>query len=223
MAAILSWPQCVKELGCQQSHYWPYKIGWALSPMTCMCIHILSQPSRYGVPVEKRKWTMLWLFWTTHWILWQISTIIYSVLKNWWPYSVIMCSISTYWLADAYIHVSQFGTRNHINIMDHGSKVPYRGNQNRLLPVTALPIRDHHDDVSKWKHFLHYWPFAWGIHQSPVNSPHKGQWRGALMFSLIFAWINSWVNNREAGDLRRPLGHYDVSVMIRNHTSLISK
>ena len=31
---------------------------------------------------------------------------------------------------------------------------------------------------------------------SPVtgNSPHNGQWRGALMFSLICAWIHSWVN-----------------------------
>ena len=47
----------------------------------------------------------------------------------------------------------------------------------------------------------------------PVNSPHKGQWRGALMFSLIYAWINDWVNDREAGDLRRQCGHYDVIVM----------
>ena len=47
----------------------------------------------------------------------------------------------------------------------------------------------------------------------PVNSPHKGQWRGALMFSLIYAWINDWVNNREAGDLRRRRGHYDYTVM----------
>ena len=30
----------------------------------------------------------------------------------------------------------------------------------------------------------------------PVKSPHKGQWRGALMFSLMSAWINDWVNNR---------------------------
>ena len=44
-----------------------------------------------------------------------------------------------------------------------------------------------HDDVIKWKHFPRYWPFVWGIHRSPVNSPHKGQWRGALMFSLICA------------------------------------
>ena len=37
-----------------------------------------------------------------------------------------------------------------------------------------------------------------GNHRSPVNSPCKGQWRGALIFSLICAWINGWVNNREA-------------------------
>ena len=47
----------------------------------------------------------------------------------------------------------------------------------------------------------------------PVNSSHKGQWRGALMFSLICVWINNWVNNGEAGDLRRYRIHYDVTVM----------
>ena len=52
-----------------------------------------------------------------------------------------------------------------------------------------------------------------GIHRSPVDSPHKGQWRGALMFSFICVWINGWVNNREAGDLRRYRAHYDVTVM----------
>ena len=67
-----------------------------------------------------------------------------------------------------------------------------------------------HDDVIKWKNSPRYWPFVRGIHRSPVNSPHKGQWRGALMFSLICAWINSWVNNRDAGDLRRHRPHYDV-------------
>ena len=35
-----------------------------------------------------------------------------------------------------------------------------------------------------------------GIHRSPVNSHHKVEWRGALMFSLICAWTNGWVNNR---------------------------
>ena len=48
-----------------------------------------------------------------------------------------------------------------------------------------------YDNVIKWKYFPCYWPFVRGIHRSPVNSPHKGQWRGALMFSLICVWINN--------------------------------
>ena len=81
-----------------------------------------------------------------------------------------------------------------------------------------------HDDVIKWKHFPRNWPFVRGIHRSPVNSPHKGQWRGALMFSLICVWMNGWVNTREAGDLRRYRGHYDVIIMILyNYTSRFVK
>ena len=56
-------------------------------------------------------------------------------------------------------------------------------------------------------------PFVWGIHWLQVNSPHRGQWRGALMFSLICAWINAWVYSREAGDLRRHRASDDVIVM----------
>ena len=67
--------------------------------------------------------------------------------------------------------------------------------------------KDLHDDVIKWKHFPHYWPFVRGIWL------HKGQRRGALTFSLICAWINGWLNNREAGDLRCHRAHYDVTVM----------
>ena len=63
------------------------------------------------------------------------------------------------------------------------------------------------------QNFPRNWPFVRGIHRYQVNSPHKGQWRGALMFSLICVWINGWINNREAGDLRRHRGHYDVNVM----------
>ena len=74
-------------------------------------------------------------------------------------------------------------------------------------------IKWKHDDVIKWKHFPRYWPFVRGIRRSPVNSPHKGQWRWALMFSLICVWINGWVNIRDAGDLRRYRAHYDVTVM----------
>ena len=71
-----------------------------------------------------------------------------------------------------------------------------------------------HDDVIKRKYFPHYWSFVRRIHWSPVNSPHKGQWRGALMFSLICAWINDWVNSRETRDLKRHGAHYDVTVTV---------
>ena len=71
-----------------------------------------------------------------------------------------------------------------------------------------------HGDVIKWKHFPRYWPFTRGIHQSPMNSPHKGHWRGAFIFCLICAWTNGWVNSRDAGDLRRHCAHYNVTVMI---------
>ena len=54
-----------------------------------------------------------------------------------------------------------------------------------------------------------------GLHRSPVNWLHKGQWCGALMFSLICDWLNGWVNNREAGDLRHYRAHYDVTVMVQ--------
>ena len=80
---------------------------------------------------------------------------------------------------------------------------------------SCLDVSLPHDDVIKWKHFLRYWSFVRGFHRSLVNSPHKGQCRGVLMFSLIFAWINGWVNNGEAGDLRRHRTNYDVSVMLQ--------
>ena len=68
-----------------------------------------------------------------------------------------------------------------------------------------------------WRHqvetFFALLAICAGIHRSPVNSPHKGQWRGALMFSLICAWINGWVNNRVAGDLIRHRAYYDIIVI----------
>ena len=42
-----------------------------------------------------------------------------------------------------------------------------------------------------------------GNHQSRVDFPHRGQWRGALMFSLMCASRNGWANSRDAGDFRR--------------------
>ena len=69
--------------------------------------------------------------------------------------------------------------------------------------------------LARWRHQMETFSTLLALYagNSPltlVNSPHKSQWRGALMFSLICAWMNGWVNNREAGDLRRHRAHYDV-------------
>ena len=78
----------------------------------------------------------------------------------------------------------------------------------RYLPESCI-----HEDVIKWKHFPRYWPFVRGIHRLPLNSPHKGQWHGALMFSFVCVWINGWVNNRGACNLKRHRAPYDIIVM----------
>ena len=67
-----------------------------------------------------------------------------------------------------------------------------------------------HGDVIKWKHLPRYWPLVRGIHWPLVDSSHKDQWRGALMFSLM-----AWANNQYIGDLRHHRAHYGVTV-IRN-------
>ena len=60
--------------------------------------------------------------------------------------------------------------------------------------------------------FFNIWSGIGHRDRSPVNSPHKGQWRRAMMFSLICAWMNGWVNNGEAVDS----AHYGVTVMQRD-------
>ena len=91
---------------------------------------------------------------------------------------------------------------------------------NEVKPDLNEATMSYWNQYTWWRHQMEtfYWPFVRGIHRSPVNSPHKGQWRGALLFSLICARINGWVNNGEAGDLRRHRAHCGFIVMY--HTEL---
>ena len=96
-----------------------------------------------------------------------------------------------------------------------GSYKAYTGNIQIMIIETSFRFAmqsSPYDDV-KWKHHPRYWSFVRGIHQSPVNSLHKGQWRGALGFSLICSWTNGWVNNCDADDLRRHHAHYYVTII----------
>ena len=78
---------------------------------------------------------------------------------------------------------------------------------------TPFNIPPLYDDVITWKHYPRHWPFVRGIHRSPMDSLHRGQCRGSLMFSMIFAGTNGWANRRDAGDLRRHRTHYDANII----------
>ena len=86
------------------------------------------------------------------------------------------------------------------------------------VPVdSCYPYIHIHDDVIKLKHLPRYWPFVRVIHRSPVNSPHKGQWRGALMFAFIYACISLWCvlgyfTGTGEVSVKLPL-HYDDAIM----------
>ena len=81
-----------------------------------------------------------------------------------------------------------------------------------------MAIWARHDDVIKWKHFPCHWPFLRGIHRSPVNSPHKGQWRGAFMFSLIWRHCN-W-NQAKGTNISKGFGMFSHLVLpTREHNS----
>ena len=146
--------------------------------------HILSAAVWIGFFAQLKQFRLRF-----HWATpWEYLTAVY------WAYTGIICWLWCLWTAES----------------------NKRHRQHRFLECGLFPWLlsfSSHDDVIKWKQFPRYWPFVRGIHRGPVNSPHKGQWRGALMFSLICAQINIWVNNREAGDLRRHHAHYDVTVM----------
>ena len=82
------------------------------------------------------------------------------------------------------------------------------------LPVKKI------SSISLWHHqletFPRYWPFVRAIHRSPMDSPHKGQWRGALVFFFICAWTNGWANNRDVETPWRSLWrHYNVEFHFR--------
>ena len=133
-------------------------------------------------------------------------------------YRCILCCV---WECIIFSHFTQWIA---IKIKHIDKNMQQIANNTLVCGLESYDSEDHwtHDDVIKWKLFPRYWPFVRGIHRSPVNSPHKGQWCGALMF-FICAWLNGWVNNREAGDMRRHRAHYDVTAMspIRGPVTLV--
>ena len=133
-----------------------------------------------------------WLLWTRTKLCWKIALEIQLI---WWQ------MVRHYHLFPAHIHQYAFHPAAHAPELV------------LLCDATWIFTLQSRYSVIKWKHFPYYWPFVQGIHRSLLNYPHKGQWRGALMFLFMYAWINGWVNNQDTGDLRRHRPHYDITVM----------
>ena len=115
---------------------------------------------------------------------------IYSLIVNQFPF-VYICFNDYVWFN--IFQEKQFDTDQVKNVFIHTKSITHFSFSSKITPRRWrkwLPFR------SWWRHqcFPRYRPFVREIHRSPMNFPHKGQWRGALMFSLIST-------------------HYDVIVM----------
>ena len=131
-----------------------------------------------------------------------------------------MMSIITFRFAEYYPTQPQYKAIRHAGLAILRSNCP----EIMHMLINLLGLGDVHVCLWTWsplmmtssnlmETFSRYRPFVRGNHPPPVDSPHKGPWRGALMFSLICAWTNSWANNRGAGDLKRHRAHYNVTVI----------
>ena len=56
--------------------------------------------------------------------------------------------------------------------------------------ATRQPTKSHELAVTKWKRILHYWVSVRELHRLQLDSPHKGQWCGVLMF---WCWVEQAV------------------------------
>ena len=158
-------------------------------------------------------------------VLHVIKTYDYKMFK--WLRATLICTHIPNWLIDCYFIVRQ-AVVIHIEVHKlwiSSCKIQCSWHTLVFKDVVVSAVSPYnvifnqlkakfmdHADVIKCKHFPRYWPFVRKIHRTPVDSPHKGQWRGALIFSLIWAWTNGWANNRDVGDLRCHRVHYDVTV-----------
>ena len=109
------------------------------------------------------------------------------------------------------------GKMTDLQIITHEAEICSTNSLRPGDPYASVNWVVYDSGIAWWRHrmetFSALLALCAGNSPVPVNSPHKGQWRRALMFSLICARINYWVINREAGDLRRHRGHYDANVM----------
>ena len=135
------------------------------------------------------------------------------------PTSIIcdMCSEITLWnLLPHLLEANALDNRNPRTvdrIRKFVNQCVYKG---QVFMIIVLQTRPYVDLYWWWRHQMETFSALLAIcarnSPAPLNSPHRGQWRGALTFPLICVGINGR-NTREAGDLGRYCANYDVSIM----------
>ena len=111
----------------------------------------------------------------------------FNCISRLWPIGKSTPNYNIHWISSNKILINMF-----LPVDDYWLQTPRAGMGSCGVPFSR------HDDVIKWKHFPRYWPFEKGIHRSPVDSPHKGQWHRALMFTCIWA-LNKWLSKQSWG------------------------
>ena len=102
------------------------------------------------------------------WLCHDLPTLVLNMSKI--SPDVFSCSRSH----KIYIRSNKIKLRSTYKIQDRDKSANRcNGGMNKIIMMTS--------------HFPRYWHFVRGIHRSPMDSPHRDQWRRALMSSLISA------------------------------------
>ena len=112
----------------------------------------------------------------------DIGTKMYQQYVQWAYNDYLVCPLNVAARGKRYMQY----IRNILRAFVLTTDMPHKWEKN----MNCVRVQSVHDDAIKWRHFPRYWPFV-------LNSPHKGQWRGTLMFYLICAWTNRWVYNQD--------------------------
>ena len=151
---------------------------------------------------------------------------IYKLIPGPCAHGLLHVRHSNYWItcAQKYIHPDEDNNNTYAGMWHKRDITP---NSYIHMIMAAIQLISKLDSCNKpplikkwWRHQMETFSALLAIFAGnlpvifiSVNFPHKGLWRGYLVFSLICSWINGWVNNGEAGDLRLHRALYDITVM----------
>ena len=115
-------------------------------------------------------------------------------------------------------NVSPWSIYPHCGILTYQWYAPIDFVKSNLFCIAAI--------LSWWCHLIETFSALLTIcaGNSLVTGEFPAQRPATRSFDVFFdlAWTNGWVSNRDAGDLRRHLAHYDVTVIVKYCSTTVS-